>query len=91
MNKLSTEIWQEQFKKTVQSAIYADGLKNVSKCNLAKCIGMSKGNTFRYFASKHNINLAIINNLQNDFIGSLQNIENSDKKLKERLNESLSQ
>jgi AcrR family transcriptional regulator len=89
MNKQSTEIRQEQIKQAVLDIIYTDGLKNLSTRNLAKRIGMSEATIFRHFASKQEITIAIVKDVQKDFIGSLRSIANSNKEPKERLNEFL--
>ncbi len=91
MEKQSTEIRQEQIKQAVLDIIYTDGLKSLSTRNLAKRIGMSEGTIFRHFTSKQDIILAIIKDVQRDFIGSLRNIANSDQQPKDRLNEYLCQ
>lgn len=91
MKKQSTEIRQEQIKQAVLHIIYTDGLKSLSTRNLAKRIGMSEGAIFRHFASKQDIILAIIKDVQNDFIGSLRAIANSNAEPKERLNSFLCQ
>ena len=91
MEKQSTEIRQEQIKQAVLDLIYTDGLKSLSTRNLAKQIGMSEGAIFRHFATKQDIIIAIINDVQSDFIGSLRNIANSNQLPKERLGEFLCQ
>lgn len=78
MNKQSTEIRQEQIKQAVLDIIYTDGLKSLSTRNLAKRIGMSEASIFRHFATKQDITLSIIQDVQKDFIGSLRKIANSD-------------
>lgn len=91
MKKQSTEVRQEQIKQAFLDVIYTDGLKNLSTRNLAKRIGISEGTIFRHFASKHDITLAIINDVQTDFIGSLRGIANSSAEPEERLNRFLCQ
>lgn len=91
MEKQSTEIRQEQIKQAVLDIIYTDGLKSLSTRNLAKRIGMSEGTIFRHFATKQDIVLAIIKDVQSDFIGSLRTIANSGRQPKERLYEFLCQ
>lgn len=78
MQKQSTEIRQEQIKQAVLEIIYKDGLKNLSTRNLARQIGMSEGAIFRHFASKQDIILSIIKDVQQDFIGPLQVIAHSE-------------
>ncbi len=89
MERQSTEIRQEQIKQAVLDIIYTDGLKNLSIKNLAMHIGMSEGAIFRHFATKQDIILAIIQDVQNDFIGSLRSIANSNVEPEARLNEFL--
>lgn len=91
MERQSTEIRQEQIKQAVLDIIYTDGLKSLSTRILAKRIGMSEGTIFRHFSSKQDIILAIIKDVQNDFIGSLRAIANSSIEPKERLNRYLCQ
>ena len=86
MEKKSTEIRQEEIKKAVLDIIYTDGLKNLSTRNLAKRIGLSEGTIFRHFASKQDIILSIIKDVQIDFIGSLRKIANSNAEPEKRLN-----
>lgn len=86
-----TEIRQEQIKQAVLDIIYTDGLKSLSTRNLAKRIGLSEGAIFRHFASKQGIILAIIKDVQTDFIGSLRDIANSNAAPEERLNSFLCQ
>lgn len=85
MKKQSTEIRQEQIKQAVLEIIYTEGLKNLSVRNLADHIGISNANIFRHFNSKQEIILAIIKDVQKDFIGSLRSIANSSDEPKERL------
>jgi len=91
MKRQSTEIRQEQIKHAVLDIIYTDGLKRLSTHNLAKRIGMSEGSIFRHFASKQDITIAIIKDVQKDFIGSLRSIANSNVEPEERLNRFLCQ
>ena len=79
MEKQSTEIRQEQIKQAVLDIIYTDGLKSLSTRNLAKRIGMSEATIFRHFDTKQDITLAIIKDVQKDFIGSLRKIANSNQ------------
>jgi len=91
MEKQSTEIRQEQIKQAVLDIIYTEGLKNLSTRNLAKHIEMSEGAIFRHFKTKQDITLAIIKDVQKDFIGSLRPIANSSLEPEERLNRFLCQ
>jgi len=89
MVRQSTEIRQEQIKQAVLDIIYKDGLKNLSTSNLAKRIGMSEGSIFRHFPSKQAIILSIINDVQDEFIGSLRTIANSSNTPEVRLHDFL--
>ena len=89
MEKQRTEIRQEQIKHAVLDIIYTSGLKSLSTRNLANRIGMSEGAIFRHFSTKQDIILAIIKDVQVDFIGPLRVIANSNRPPEERLNEFL--
>ena len=78
MTRKTTDIRQEEIKQAVLDIIYTDGLKNLSTHNLAKRIGMSEGSIFRHFPTKQDIILSIINDVQNNFIGQLRNVSNSE-------------
>ena len=85
MTRKATEIRQEEIKQAVLDIIYTDGLKNLSTHNLAKRIGMSEGSIFRHFATKQDIILSIINDVQHDFIGQLRIVTISDADPETRL------
>ena len=85
----NTEFRQEQIKQAVLNIIFTNGLKNLSTSRLAQRIGMSEGTIFRHFPNKQSIILSIISDVQNEFIGSLRSIANSNKKPEIRLNEFL--
>ncbi|HUX53526.1 MAG TPA: TetR/AcrR family transcriptional regulator, partial [Williamwhitmania sp.] len=70
--KQSTEVRQTQIKRAVLDIIHSDGLKNVSTRMLSQRIGISEATIFRHFASKQDIILSIISDVQKDFIGSLR-------------------
>jgi AcrR family transcriptional regulator len=89
MERQSTEIRQEQIKQAVLDIIFTDGLKNLSTRNLAKKIGMSEGTIFRHFPTKQDIILSIIKDVQDEFIGSLRTIANSNSQPEKRLNDFL--
>jgi len=89
MERQSTEIRQEQIKQAVLDIIYTDGLKNLSTRNLAKKIGMSEGTIFRHFATKQDIVLSIIKDVQEEFIGKLRIVANSKMEPQTRLNDYL--
>jgi AcrR family transcriptional regulator len=89
MTRQKTEIRQEQIKQAVLDIIYTDGLKNLSTRNLAKRIGMSEGSIFRHFPTKQDIILSIMQDVQDEFIGSLRTIANSKTEPEKRLNDYL--
>lgn len=85
MERQNSETRQGQIKQAVLDIIYNDGLKNLSTRNLANRIGMSEGAIFRHFATKQDIILSIINDVQTDFIGQLRRIATSSLEPEERL------
>jgi len=82
----STEIRQEQIKQAVLDIIYTDGLNKLSTRNLAKRISMSEGAIFRHFATKQDIILSIIKDVEKEFVGSLRTIAASEDSPEVRLN-----
>ncbi len=72
MIRKSTDTRQEEIKKAFLNIIYRDGLKKLSTRNLAREVGISEGAIFRHFASKNDIILAIINDVQQDMIEELR-------------------
>ncbi len=84
-----TEIRQEQIKQAVLDIIYTDGLKSLSTRALAIRTGISEGTIFRHFASKQDIAIAIIRDVQNEFIEILRTIVLSKKSPVDRLHEFL--
>ena len=85
MVKESTEVRQEQIKKTVLEIIAEEGLHNLSTRNLAKRIGFTEGAIFRHFATKRDIIKGIMDDVANDLIGSLRSIVISPVKTEEKL------
>jgi AcrR family transcriptional regulator len=73
----------------VLDIIFTDGLKNLSTSKLANRIGMSEGTIFRHFPNKQAIILSIITDVQNELIGSLRTIANSNMDPEKRLYEFL--
>ncbi|HUW05565.1 MAG TPA: TetR/AcrR family transcriptional regulator [Williamwhitmania sp.] len=89
--KQSTEVRQTQIKRAVLDIIHSDGLRNVSTRMLSQRIGISEATIFRHFASKQDIILSIISDVQKDFIGSLRTIANSNIEPEKRLEMFISQ
>jgi AcrR family transcriptional regulator len=85
MVRKNTDIRQEEIKRAVLDIIYTDGLKNLSTHNLANRIGMSEGSIFRHFATKQDIILSIINDVEHDFIGQLRKVAVSEEDPETRL------
>ena len=85
MVKESTEVRQEQIKKTVLEIIAEEGLHNLSTRNLAKRIGFTEGAIFRHFATKRDIIKGIMDDVANDLIGSLRSVVISPVKTEEKL------
>jgi len=74
MTRETTDIRQEQIKKAVLEIIADEGLHNISTRNLAKKIGLTEGAIFRHFQTKRDIIKGIMDDVENDLIGSLRNI-----------------
>ena len=74
MSRETTDIRQEQIKKAVLEIIADEGLHNISTRNLAKKIGLTEGAIFRHFQTKRDIIKGIMNDVDNDLIGSLRGI-----------------
>jgi len=85
MSRETTDIRQEQIKKTVLEIIADEGLHNLSTRNLAKRIGFTEGAIFRHFSSKRDIIKGIMDDVANDLIGSLRSIVLSPVKTEEKL------
>ena len=85
MERQTTDIRQEQIKQAVIDIISTDGLKNLSTRNLALRIGMSEGSIFRHFKTKKDIIISIFNDIQDNFIGELKKIAESDEEPSIRL------
>ncbi len=74
MIRETTEIRQEQIKRAVLEIIAEQGLHNVSTRNLAQKIGLSEGAIFRHFKTKRDIVKAIMDDVEENLVGSLRNI-----------------
>ncbi len=74
MVRKATDIRQDEIKKAFLSVIYREGLKKLSTRNLAKEVGISEGAIFRHFATKGDIILSIIDDVQKDLIEKLRAI-----------------
>lgn len=74
MARETTDIRQEQIKKAVLDIIADEGLHNISTRNLAKKIGLTEGAIFRHFPTKRDIIKGIMDDVENDLLGSLRNI-----------------
>lgn len=74
MVRKSTEIRQDEIKQAVLDIIFSEGLKSLSTKNLAKHIGMSEGAIFRHFATKQDILLSILQDVQTELIVQLRDI-----------------
>lgn len=74
MARKKTEIRQEEIKKAVLDIVFNEGLKSLSTKNLAHHIGLSEGAIFRHFATKQDILLSILQDIQIDLITQLRDI-----------------
>jgi AcrR family transcriptional regulator len=70
----TTEIRQDEIKQAVLDIIFTQGLKSLSTKNLAKHIGLSEGAIFRHFATKQDILLSILQDVQTELIAQLREI-----------------
>jgi AcrR family transcriptional regulator len=85
MNRETTDIRQEQIKKAVLDIIAEEGLHNISTRNLAKKIGLTEGAIFRHFSTKRDIIKGIMDDVENDLVGSLRNITLKPEKAADKL------
>jgi AcrR family transcriptional regulator len=74
MVRKTTEIRQDEIKKAVLDIIFTQGLKHLSTKNLAKQIGLSEGAIFRHFATKQDILLSILQDVQIELVSELREI-----------------
>lgn len=74
MVRKTTEIRQDEIKQAVLDIIFTQGLKALSTKNLAKHIGLSEGAIFRHFATKQDILLSILQDVQTELIAQLREI-----------------
>ncbi len=74
MVRKTTEIRQDEIKQAVLDIIFTQGLKSLSTKNLAKHIGFSEGAIFRHFATKQDILLSILQDVQTELIAQLREI-----------------
>jgi AcrR family transcriptional regulator len=74
MIRKKTEIRQEEIKQAVLNIIFTEGLKSLSTKNLANHIGLSEGAIFRHFATKQDILLSILQDVQIELITQLREI-----------------
>ncbi len=89
MERLSTEIRQEQIKKAVLDIIASEGLHRLSTRNLAERVGISEGALFRHFKSKRDILLGIMQDVRTNLVEPLRQIAVSGAPAEERLFEFL--
>jgi len=85
MKRETTNTRQEQIKKAVLEIIAEEGFHNLSTRNLASKIGFTEGAIFRHFSTKKDIIKAIMDDVNNDLIGSLRNIVISPVKAEEKM------
>lgn len=75
MARLSTEIRKEQIKEAVLEIIYQDGIGKFTTKRLAAKIGISEAAIFRHFASKKEIFVDILNDVDNQLLSAMREIE----------------
>jgi len=74
MARKKTEIRKEEIKDAVLDIIFNEGLKHLSTKNLANHIGLSEGAIFRHFATKQDILLSILQDVQSGLVSELREI-----------------
>ncbi|WP_183414187.1 TetR/AcrR family transcriptional regulator [Microbacter margulisiae] len=74
MARKTTEVRQDEIKQAVLEIIFTEGLKSLSTKNIAKHIGMSEGAIFRHFATKQDILLSILEDVQRELINQLREV-----------------
>jgi AcrR family transcriptional regulator len=85
MARETTEVRQEQIKKAVLHIIAEKGLHSLSTRNLALEVGISEGAIFKHFASKRDIILGIMHDVQIDLMLELRTITLSASTAEEKM------
>jgi AcrR family transcriptional regulator len=85
MKRLSTEIRKEQIKDAVLEVIYQDGISKFTTKRLAARIGISEAAIFRHFASKKDIFLDILKDVENQLLEAMILIEKQQEPVHVRL------
>lgn len=81
----STEIRKEQIKEAVLFIVYNEGIKKFTTKRLAGVIGISEAAIFRHYASKKDIFLDILADVETQLIDSLNEILDQPLAAKEHL------
>ncbi|MBL7906124.1 MAG: TetR/AcrR family transcriptional regulator [Bacteroidales bacterium] len=85
MIKLSTEIRKEQIKEAVLEIIYQDGISKFTTKRLAERIGISEAAIFRHFASKKEIFIEILSDVDSQLLSEMSRIEHENASADVRL------
>lgn len=85
MTRLSGEIRKEQIKEAVLDIIYQEGLRRFTTKRLAARIGISEAAIFRHFASKHDIFLDILDDVDEQLVSMISAIEQEELPARSRL------
>ena len=85
MERLPTAERQVQIKRAILEIISREGLGALSTRRLAKQVGVSEGALFRHFASKREMLLSIMDDVQADLVMRLRQIALSSQPANERL------
>ena len=89
MQRKPTSIRQEEIKNGILDIIADEGLHALSTRRLAKKVGVSEGTLFRHFASKRDMLLSIIEDVQNGLMEQLRAISQNSGSAENRLQEFL--
>jgi len=89
VERLSTAERQVQIKRAILEIISREGLGALSTRRLAKQVGLSEGALFRHFASKRDMLLSIMDDVQTELVMHLRQIALSTRPAEARLHDFL--
>lgn len=85
MRRKSTEIRREEIKRAVLEIIDREGLHNLSTRKLAGEVGLTEGALFKHFASKREMILAIVDEVEEVLMTALRHVAQTERAADERL------
>jgi len=74
MERKSTDIRQAEIKKALLEIIDQEGMRNLSTRKLAEKVGVTEGALFKHFKSKRDMILAIVDEVENGLMRSLEQV-----------------